>query len=236
MHTCTYLTCSPQGGWHCDMETVHQKSCLSSASNPCQQVTDVFCHQEGQGEHCHYSQLWTRHQLPVSFFPGQLTQALSTGVIPACTDPHSQMKPCMNPSDGRAQSCSLLLPQRLAHSAPTVRLCVQRPILLLSLSAMATAVFNQIWLQSELLSTQILAMICAISSSTNWQPCCLRGSELLTSTGTFLSSTPQSDTWMYKSWATKNSSKCQGLISASSSLLPSRWDVREDRKKTCGLR
>lgn len=116
-HTSTYLTLNPpRGGWRCDMETVNQKSCPSSASDSCQQVTDVFCHQEGQGEHCHYSQLWTRHQLPVSFFPGQPTQALSRGVIQACTDPHSQMKPCMNSSDGRAQSCSLLLPQSLAHS------------------------------------------------------------------------------------------------------------------------
>lgn len=120
-----------QGGWWCDMETVNQKSCPSPASDSCQQVRDVFCQQvrdvfchqvrdvfgqqEGQGEPCHYSQFWTSYQLPGGY-SGQLTQALPGGVIQACTDPQSQMKPCMSPSDGRAQGCSLLLPQSLAHS------------------------------------------------------------------------------------------------------------------------
>lgn len=72
--TCTYFICNPQCGWRCGTSTVNQKICPSSVAKSCQQVTALFYHREGHGEHRYYSQLWTGYQLPVSLFPVQLTQ------------------------------------------------------------------------------------------------------------------------------------------------------------------
>lgn len=78
--TRTNFTHSPQCGWCCGMGTLSQKSCRSSIANSCQQVTALFYHQKGQGEHHYHSQLWTGYQLPVSLFPVQLTQHYSDTV------------------------------------------------------------------------------------------------------------------------------------------------------------
>ena len=115
--TCTYFTCSPQCGWRYGTGTVSQKSCRLSVADSSQQLSfttrrdresTAIIPSSGLGISClsHSSQCSSH----------SISQTPSRGSIQACTDPDSQMKHCVNSLGGRAQSCSLVLSQRLARS------------------------------------------------------------------------------------------------------------------------
>lgn len=93
MRTDARFTCSPQYGWHCGTGTVSQKSFHSSVVNSWQQVAAIFYHQEAQGEHHYYSQLWTWYQVPVLLFPVQLTQHYSDTVKSFDSTLHGSLQP-----------------------------------------------------------------------------------------------------------------------------------------------